>query len=816
MLSHFKRRIGIVAAVAVLAALAPTLSTSPVSAAPATTPAAPGSPSQYSACPASASIPSAGFTDTTSTDVDCIKYYGITEGVTATTYEPDSAVPRYQMALFLTRAATKMGVTLGDGSDQDFTDISGYTAGIQTAINQLKQLGVTLGTGDGTTYSPADNVTREEMAMFLERLGDNTTAGVGGESDEDAGVTTQLTINATDTSYNYSDIDAGVTYEGHNAIVEMYNLGVPGHAKTDTTFGPTADIPRSEMATWLSNLAGHSRLRPSGLHLQSNAATGFGDMSGALYSLLVSHRDSAFAATADTIVDVFGFTATTTADEAGLTAAGGCKDALNVTSGLEDLCLLSTGDFVTDQYGNVEIEQTSIAAGVNVAEGESTQYWAWTAAVGTYFSALETASTTTVTSSSDGPTLHVSLSHPLAKSTASTDVMDTISASDVAYDAARGVDRVFTLQLRSQAPGAANVAAYNVAQSCGVAVAVYEATTVGGAITSITNSTIFTDATGSVTFTPPTPADTTVTDGTHGMTVVFSDYVYNGTAGLDWASCADIADISYDVDFDGDGDADTDGFSFVWMEAVATANTIVSAAAADYVTASSTGTGATNTVTGTQYTNYGEPLANVNLGLTAITGTSIDGIGDDVISTFTVTRTTNSSGTATFGLTRDDGDPAKEIFKITDETATKNVSANVTVLWTDAPSSTPLDATSAAGSAPTALVPSSTWSGAAVLDNDVEAQIVAVDNANDTMVVEVAYYDEGASAADTTFIAYTWDSNDYFFDAGNAQSQANWEYYLGLETITPAAGFTLWNTAADVNGTQTVASASNPSEFSRP
>jgi len=141
MFSHLKRRIGVFTAVAVLAALAPTLSVSTVSAAPLVTAANPAFDSTYSACPASANIPSAGFTDTTSTDVDCIAYYGITTGVTATTYEPAANIPRWQMALYLTRTATETGTTLGSGADQGFTDISGYAADIQTAINQLKPAG---------------------------------------------------------------------------------------------------------------------------------------------------------------------------------------------------------------------------------------------------------------------------------------------------------------------------------------------------------------------------------------------------------------------------------------------------------------------------------------------------------------------------------------------------------------------------------------------------------------------------------------------------------------------------------------------------
>ncbi|MEO2157207.1 MAG: hypothetical protein ABGY30_11375, partial [Acidimicrobiales bacterium] len=139
MFSNFKKRLGVFTAIAVMSALVPALSVSTASAAPATV-ASGGYASAllvenaiYSACPASASVASAGFTDTTSTDVDCIAMYGITTGVTATTYEPTANVPRWQMALYLTRTADKAGHTLGSGADQGFTDISGYSAAIQTA-----------------------------------------------------------------------------------------------------------------------------------------------------------------------------------------------------------------------------------------------------------------------------------------------------------------------------------------------------------------------------------------------------------------------------------------------------------------------------------------------------------------------------------------------------------------------------------------------------------------------------------------------------------------------------------------------------------
>jgi hypothetical protein len=166
MLSHLKRRFGVLAAVAVMAALVPTIASSPVSAAPAATAiTVVGSAATYSACP-TGSAAAAGFTDTTSTDVDCIAMFGITQGTTATTYSPNDSVTRWQMALYLTRALAPAGGTLGAGVSQGFTDISGKSAEIILAIDQLAELGITVGK-TATTFAPDDNVTREEMVCSL-------------------------------------------------------------------------------------------------------------------------------------------------------------------------------------------------------------------------------------------------------------------------------------------------------------------------------------------------------------------------------------------------------------------------------------------------------------------------------------------------------------------------------------------------------------------------------------------------------------------------------------------------------------------------
>ena len=377
MFSTMKRRIGVFTAIAVMAALVPALSTSSVSAAPLTTAAEPTNSSTYSACPSSAGTPSAGFTDTTSTDVDCIASYGITTGVTATTYEPTASIPRWQMALYMTRTADVVGHTLGTGADQGFTDIGGYSAAIQTAINQLAQLGVTLGT-TATTYSPDDNVTREQMAMFVERLLGLTTVGPNGAAVSSASALTTIGTLETQNAYNYTDIDgAGITFEGHEAIEELYNLGVPGHDKTVTTFGPASSITRDEMATWLTNAMGHTNARPEGLTIEYSKKSGFANDP----TINISYRDANFDGVAGQAVDMFTWTSSATlGNTSPFLADGTCKLNSNVSLLGSSLtkCYTDVGDSSTNSVGNI-----ALAASATTPGAASLNVYAWTGTAGT-------------------------------------------------------------------------------------------------------------------------------------------------------------------------------------------------------------------------------------------------------------------------------------------------------------------------------------------------------------------------------------------------------------------------------------------------
>ena len=124
MLTNLKRRSAVLLTLAVMCAtvaLVPQMASATASKVPnagTTVPSdpytAPDGTTTNRTCPGT-SAAAAGFTDTTATDVDCIKMYGITTGTTATTYSPYDPVSRWQMALFLTRMAVPAGVTLGSG-----------------------------------------------------------------------------------------------------------------------------------------------------------------------------------------------------------------------------------------------------------------------------------------------------------------------------------------------------------------------------------------------------------------------------------------------------------------------------------------------------------------------------------------------------------------------------------------------------------------------------------------------------------------------------------------------------------------------------
>ncbi|MYB28977.1 MAG: hypothetical protein F4X38_07535 [Acidimicrobiaceae bacterium] len=126
--------------------------------------------------------------------------------------------------------AAKTGACVGDAlGDQMFTDVSDMHA-FKDAINCIAYYGITNGTGDGSTYSPNQDVTRAEMALFIARA-----AGVAGVDLGDA------------MGDEFDDLD-GVWQEARDAINQLADNGM---ISSGGDYRPDDAMTRAEMAHFL-------------------------------------------------------------------------------------------------------------------------------------------------------------------------------------------------------------------------------------------------------------------------------------------------------------------------------------------------------------------------------------------------------------------------------------------------------------------------------------------------------------------------------------------------------------------------------------
>ena len=306
--------------------------------------------------------------------MDCVKYYDITKGTgDGTAFSPHDPVSRWQMALFLTRMAGPAGIVLGSGADQGFTDLSGWATEIQTAVNQIKQLGITTGK-TATTYDPVSFVTREEMALFLSRLLKAATVGPGGHSEFISGTAGPKHITSSVTTHNFVDLTGLMLYESITSVAGLWNLGVTDYP-TGNYFEPTRNITRKEMATMMANALSHTNARPAGLTIQAD----FPRASGTNKLMSVTYRDSSFQPIADALVDTFRFTQTTVTTTVDFVAATGYCSSTVATSVGSVRCQVDAGDPATDADGNLATFYEFLPTYSFV------DFWAWTAATGTVY-----------------------------------------------------------------------------------------------------------------------------------------------------------------------------------------------------------------------------------------------------------------------------------------------------------------------------------------------------------------------------------------------------------------------------------------------
>ncbi|HUF32672.1 MAG TPA: FG-GAP-like repeat-containing protein [Acidimicrobiales bacterium] len=187
------------------------------------------------ACPPG-EVPPGGFTDVDPGNVhrhaiDCIKWWGVTEGQGPGIYGPANLVPRGQMATFIARTILESGGTLPENPEDHFTDDDGHPH--EHNINRLAEVGIVTGGNDGR-YRPDDRVSRAQMATFLVRAHDHRAGRALPTS-----------------SIDYFADDDGDTHEA--SINKAAAAGLTG-GTGDGRFRPAASAPRDQMASFLARL----------------------------------------------------------------------------------------------------------------------------------------------------------------------------------------------------------------------------------------------------------------------------------------------------------------------------------------------------------------------------------------------------------------------------------------------------------------------------------------------------------------------------------------------------------------------------------
>ena len=121
----------------------------------------------------------AGSGTTDFTDVSADSWYapyvawaaenGIVSGTTDTTFEPDRAITRQEMATLLSRYAEFAKIELTEGDTVTFTDSDEISDYAKAAVEAMASAGLIQGMGDGT-FAPRQTATRAEVATLLARF----------------------------------------------------------------------------------------------------------------------------------------------------------------------------------------------------------------------------------------------------------------------------------------------------------------------------------------------------------------------------------------------------------------------------------------------------------------------------------------------------------------------------------------------------------------------------------------------------------------------------------------------------------------------
>ena len=310
-------------------------------------------PALYSACVGSATE-SAGFRDMVGNFAEeaanCLAHYRITLGTAEGVFSPSNPVPRWQMALFLVRAARPAGIVVPPSTDQGFTDLDQVGAHTRAAINQLAALKIMEGTS-ASTFAPFATVTRQQMALLLSRVLKVAPTGPGGAHIAEVKPDDDI----------FRDLSQ-VSVTTHTAIRKLYELGVTSGTSA-ATFLPKAGVSRAQMAVFITRMLAHTNARPAGLTVQTATPEVFKDSD---VRVTISLRDSDHQPFADRDVDIFVASDPSKAFD----DQGRCTEHVSPVVG-HGPCIVDDSDAGTGPSGNVAID-------VEVGAVDGLRIWIWT------------------------------------------------------------------------------------------------------------------------------------------------------------------------------------------------------------------------------------------------------------------------------------------------------------------------------------------------------------------------------------------------------------------------------------------------------
>lgn len=542
-------------------------------------------PAEYSACVGAAAA-DAGFEDIEGISgedaINCLAHYNIAQGRTETMFSPVETITRWQMALFLSRAAGPAGVVLpASPTDQGFTDIGALSEAAQAAANNLAELGIMPGTS-ATTFAPNTSVSRGSMATMLDEFLKKATPGQGGAD---------VTKLSPDDNV-FTDI-ATVARNQYISIRRVYELGIT-KGVTETLYRPTQSVTREQMALFISRTLAHTVARPAGLSIQSlkDTATGSGSdgREGEDINLVISMRNDDFQAMTDVPVDVF----TSTDPDTAFMEDGACDTGTTQREGSRK-CEVDGNDERTDSAGDITSITLTVSADITI--------WAWTGDEGDKYDNDETTSAMLDLAFQKGAT-RLLVSHDLdddqTKMKFGRTVKVTIQVADednnpvAKEDVSLGIQQVVTSAAKQGATGSRNES----------------------------SSTQKTDASGKIelsfTQNDPTAGNNGDTDATVVLTITDPDATDNLELKNSEGEEPGAAEAEGSLSNDGmvrlnAGSANAVRMGLTWSDDDANPenHTLKLSQRDEYTEASEEGSGAQSSVTATVTNEYGEPVGGV-------------------------------------------------------------------------------------------------------------------------------------------------------------------------------------------------------------